>query len=104
MAFFISPGITNRNGGGVVDHHHGDRGHEHCGTRHSDDRSCGSGKPVDLDSHIAAVVHQHIVDLGCGKNVTAGTVDPDGNVPGTGIQLISEQSRGSPHRRTKSHR
>ena len=57
----------------------------------SNDRCCGCGDAVNLDGDIAGVIHQHIVDLGCGHAVTAGAVDPNGNITGTGHQFLFEK-------------
>ena len=48
---------------------------------------------VDLDRYVAVVVHQHIVDLRRSNAVAAGRVDPDGDIPGAGHQLILEKLR-----------
>jgi hypothetical protein len=47
-----------------------------------------SGKRVNLDCDVALVVHEHVVDLRSSKNITARTVDPEGDVPVSCIQFI----------------
>ena len=74
-----------------MDHQHGYRGHQNPGTGHSDNGSCGGSDAVDLDRDIALVFHQHIVDLCCRYAVAAGTVDPNGDITGAGIQFIRKQ-------------
>ena len=76
-----------------MDHHERRGRHEHLRTSHSDDGCSRGGNAVDLDCDVAVVVHQHIVDLGGCHAVTTGRVDPDGDIPGAGHQLILEKLR-----------
>ena len=86
-------GVTESNGHRVTDHHHGHRGHQHLGARHSNNGCCGGSDAVNLDCDITLVVHQHIVDLGSCHAVTTRRVDPDGDIPGARHQLILEKLR-----------
>ena len=72
--------ITDSDGRRVVDHHHGHRAHADLGTGHSDDGCRRSSKSVDLDRYVMRVIHQHVVNLRSSKNITARTVDPEGDV------------------------
>ena len=83
--------VTDSDRQGVVDHHKRRRRHEHLCTSHRNDGCGRGGNAVDLDSDVAVVVHQHIVDLGGCHAVTTGRVDPDGDIPGAGHQLILEK-------------
>ena len=62
-------------------------------TSHSDDGRCGCGNAVDLDRHIALVVHEHIVDLRRCHTVPAGAVDPDGDIAAAGHELVLKKLR-----------
>ena len=85
--------VTDGNRQRIMDHHQCRGRHEDLGTRHGNDGCCRSGNAVDFHGHIALVVHEHIVDL-CGCHaVTTGRVDPDGDIPGAGHQLILEKLR-----------
>ena len=86
--------VTESNGHRVMDHHHGNRGHQNLGTSHCDNGCCGGSDAVNLDRDAALVVHQHIVDLGCRHAVTAGAVDPDRDVAGACHQFILEKLWG----------
>ena len=74
-----------------MDHEHGHRGHEDPGTRHGDDGCGGRRDAIDLHGHLVGVVHQHIVDLSRRHAVAAGRIDPDGDVPVPGHQLLLEK-------------
>ena len=80
--------VAHGHGHRVVNHEHGHRRHEDLGTRHSDDGCGGCRDAIDLHRYIVGVVHQHIVDLGRGHAVPAGRVDPDGDIPVPGHQLL----------------
>nr|DAG18602.1 MAG TPA: hypothetical protein [Caudoviricetes sp.] len=79
---------------GVVDHKHGHGRYQHLCACHSDDGRCGCGNTVNLDRHIALVIHEHIVNLRRSHAVAAGAVDPHGDVSAAGHQLIFEKLRG----------
>ena len=66
-------------------------GHENLVAGHCDDRRGRGGDTVNLDRDVALVIHQHIVDLGSGYAVTAGAVDPHGDVPGACQEFLLEQ-------------
>ena len=85
--------VTDSDRQGVVDHHECRGRHEHLRARHRNDGCGRGGNAVDLDCNVAVVIHQHIVDLGRCHAVATGRVDPDGNVPGAGHQLILEKLR-----------
>ena len=84
--------VHHRHGHGIVDHH-GYRRHQYTGTSHSDHACRRRRNAIDLDSDIALVVHQHIVDLCRCHAVAAGTVDPDGNVARACHQFFFEKLR-----------
>ena len=86
-------GIAPGDGGRVVDHHGGHRGHQHLGSCHGDDRGGAGGDAVNFHGHIMGIVHKHIVDLRRRHAVPAGTVDPDGDVAGATHQLVLEKLR-----------
>ncbi len=85
--------VTDSDRQGVVDHHERRGRHEHLRTCHRNDGCGRGGNTVDLDCDVAVVVHEHIVDLGGCHAVTTGRVDPDGDIPGAGHQLILEKLR-----------
>ena len=85
--------VTDSNRQGVVDHHERRGRHEHLCTSHRNDGCGRGGNAVDLDRDVTVVVHQHIVDLGGCHAVPTGRVDPDGDIPGAGHQLILEKLR-----------
>ena len=76
-----------------MDHQHGYRGYQHLCTCHRNNRCGTGGNAVNLDGHIALIVHEHIVDLCCRHAVAAGRIDPDGNVPAAAVQLIFKKLR-----------
>ena len=86
-------GIAHRNGTGIMDHQHGNRAHLDSITGHCHNRCRRGCNRIDLDRDAALVVLQHGIDLGSGEHIAARTVDPDGNIPLTGFQLIPEHLR-----------
>ena len=73
---------------------HGHGRYQHLRARHSDDGRCRGGNAVDFHSHIALVIHEHIVDLSRCHAVSAGTIDPYGDVSAAGHELVLEKLRG----------
>ena len=81
------------NRGRIMDHHHAHRTHPHLISCHCNDRSRRCRKPVNLHCDLPRILRQHIKNL-CRRNaVTSRTVDPQGNIPGSRIQLILKKSR-----------
>ena len=84
-------GIAHSHGGGIVDHQHRHRRHQHPGASHGNDRSGRGSDAVNLNGHAASVIHEHIVDLSRSHTVAAGAVDPDRDIAAPGIQFLPEQ-------------
>ena len=82
--------IAIGNGHWIVNHQHRNRRYQHFGTGHCDDGCRRRCDAINLDGHIALVVHQHVVNLRCCNAVAAGRVNPNGNVTGAGVQLVFE--------------
>ena len=77
----------------IMDHHHAHRTHPHLSSGHCNDRRSRCRKPVNLHRNLSRIFRQHVKDL-CRRNaVPARTVDPQGNVPCSRIQLILKKSR-----------
>ena len=85
--------VTDGNCQRIMDHHQCRGRHENLGTCHGNDGCGRSGNAVDFHSHIALVVHEHIVDLCRCHAVAAGRVDPHGNVAAAAVQFILEKLR-----------
>ena len=75
----------------LVDHEDGAGRHDHAVARARDDGRGGRRDAIDLHGHLVGVVHQHIVDLSRRHAVAAGRIDPDGDVPVPGHQLLFEK-------------
>ena len=86
--------VAKGHGSGVVDHHECGGSHQHRGTGHGDHGGCGCRQPIDFHRDLALVIHEHGINLACGNTVSTGGIDPDGDVPGTGIQFIPEHLGG----------
>ena len=82
--------ISERTGHRVVDHHQCGGSHQHLGASHRNDRCSGCRNAIDLDGDIALVVHKHGINLTCSHTVTAGRIDPHGNVTAAGYQFFLE--------------
>ena len=76
-----------------MNHHHGYGRHQHSGSRHSNDGSGRSCNAVNLDSYVAFVFHQHIVDLCRGNTVASGRVDPYSYIALARKKLVLEKLR-----------
>ena len=60
------------------------------GPGHSDDGRSRSGQAVNLDGDVPRIIHEHVIDLGSGKTVTARTVDPECDIAAARIQFFFE--------------
>ena len=74
-----------------MDHKHTNGGHKDFCTCHSDNGSSRSRDAVNLDRDRTFVIHQHIVDLSRRNAITAGAVNPNGDVSAAGLKLFSEK-------------
>ena len=83
-------GVADRNGQRVMDHHQSSGRHQDFGASHGNHGSSGGCDAVDLDGHIAGVIHKHVVNLSSGNTVTTGAVNPNNNVTLSGFQLRPE--------------
>ena len=86
-------GIAHRNRAGVMDHQHGNGTHLDSVTGHCHNRCGRCRNRIDLDRDTALVVLQHGINLGSGEHIAARRVDPDGQIPLAGFQLIPEHLR-----------
>ena len=85
--------VTPRNRCRIMDHHHAHRTHPYLSSCHCNDRRRRCRKPVNLHSNLPRILRQHVKNLRCGNTVPARAVDPQGNIPCPGIQLILKKSR-----------
>lgn len=78
-----------------MDHQHSNRAHLNNITGHGNNGCRRCSNRIDLDRNSALVVLEHGIDLSSSKHIAARTVDPDGHIALTGIQLIPEHLRSN---------
>ena len=76
-----------------MDHQHGHWRHTDLGPGHGDDRGRRSSQSVNLNGDVPRIFHEHVINLGSGKAVTARTVDPEGDIAAARIQFFLERLR-----------